>query len=351
MSTDRRRGFILPTTLMVMTLLTVMLTAAFILVAAESRTTDNSLAMGRAHALAQAGLQTYLTLNRGISPGTNSDSVRLTFPAGYADVIGSRLVAPGPTGVALWLVRSTGVLTGSTLTGLTTARRSVAQLASFNPGSLPLRGVFVSAHPVAVIDFFGFGGLSDPVSGVDACGVSAPKRELTIANGTLTGSLGGITPDYLASAAAVLDSTHIDWASLLAGNFTPDYIAPSWPSFSGYPIGYAPGNLTLPGGTRVGILVVQGDLTINDLSHWGGIIIVGGHVRTTSNFPINVQVRGAVISGLNNLITPGSVGLDTLYRGWGTSFQWNSCEAGWAAGAMASMSPMSNGYIDTWANY
>ena len=135
MCTDRR-GFILPTTLMVMTLLTVMLTAAFILISAESRTTDNSLTMGRAHALAQAGLQKYLTLNRGIGPGTNMDSVRLTFSAGYADVIGSRLVAPNDNGVALWLVRSTGVLTGSTLTGLTTARRSVAQLASFNPGVL-----------------------------------------------------------------------------------------------------------------------------------------------------------------------------------------------------------------------
>ena len=348
MPTDRR-GFILPTTLMVMTLLTVMLTAAFILISAESRTTDNSLAMGRAHALAQAGLQKYLTLNRGMSPSSNSDSVRLTFSAGYADVIGSRLVAPGTNGVALWLVRSTGVLTGATLTGLTTARRTVAQLASFNPGVLPLRAAFVSAHPITVVDFFGWGGLSDPISGIDACGVSN-TRELTIASGTLTGTTGGITPDYLPSEAAVLDSTHIDWASLLAGNFTPDYTAPSWPVWSGYPIGYAPGNFTLPGGGRVGILVVQGDLTISDFSHWGGILIVGGRVHVPV-LPIDIQIRGAVISGLNNLITPGSVGLDTLYRGFGVSFQWNSCEAGWAVGAMAAMSPMKNGYIDTWANY
>lgn len=345
----RRRGFILPTTLMVMTLLTVMLTAAFILISAESRTTDNSLAMGRAHALAQAGLQKYLTLNRGIGPGTNSDSLRLTFSAGYADVIGTRLVAPNPGGVALWLVRSTGILTGSTLTGLTTARRTVAQLASFNPGVLPLRAAFVAAHPVTVIDFFGFGGLSDPVSGTDACGVSN-HRELTIAAGTLSGTIGGITPDYLANNNAVLDSTHIDWASLLAGNFTPDYIAPTWPAFVGYPIGYAPGNLTLSGGGRVGILVVQGDLILNSGAGWNGILLVGGRVRMPV-FPISIQVRGAVVSGLNNLVTPGSVGLDTLYRGWGVSFQWSSCEAGWSVAAMAAMSPMKNGYIDTWSNY
>ena len=160
---------------------------------------------------------------------------------------------------------------------------------------------------------------------------------------------GGITPDYLPSSSAVLDSTHIDWVSLIAGNFTPDYIAPSWPVWSGYPIGYAPGNLTLPGGSRVGILVVRGDLTIND----GALLGRHSHRRRARacSDPCGIQIRGAVISGLNNLITPGSVGPDTLYRGNGVSFRWNSCEAGWAVAAMAAMSPMKNGYIDTWSNY
>jgi hypothetical protein len=148
----------------------------------------------------------------------------------------------------------------------------------------------------------------------------------------------------------VLDSTHIDWASLLAGDFTPDYTSPSWPIWSGYPIGYAAGNFTLPGGSRVGTLVVQGDLTISANSSWGGILIVGGRVRIPN--PTGVAIRGAVISGLNNVITPGSVGLDTLYRSPGSAtFQWSSCEAGWAVGALAAMSPLKNGYIDTWASY
>ena len=343
MSTERH-GFILPTTLMVMTLLTVMLTAAFILVSAESRTTDNSLAMGRAQSLAIAGLQKYLTLNRGIAPGASSDSTRLSFSTGYADVVGARLVAPNATGVALWLVRSTGVLTGSTLTGLTTARRTVAQLASFNPGVLPLRSAFMAGYPITVL---GSGG--PPISGHDACNASNFSDDLTIATGTLSGSTGGLAADYLPSSAAVLDSSHVDWASLLAGNFTPDYTVPSWPSWSGYPIGYAPGNLAISGGGRIGILVVQGDLTLNAGAGWNGILIVGGRVIVPNG---TIAVRGAVISGLNNLITPGSVGLDTLYRVAGsTAFQWNSCEAGWSVAALAAMSPLKNGYIDTWAEY
>jgi len=341
MSTDRR-GFILPTTLMVMTLLTVMLTAAFILISAESRTTDNSLAIGRAHALAQAGLQKYLTLNRGIVPSASSDSVRLNFSPGYADVVGTRMVGPNSNGVALWMVRSTGVLTGATLTGVTSARRTVAQLASFNPGVLPLRAAFVSAYGLTILPLF----TADPISGTDAC-VVANKTGLTITNGTLLGTPGSITTEFLPSAAAVLDSSHIDWASLIAGNFTPDYIAPTWPGFSGYPIGYAPGNLSIASGGKVGTLVVRGDLILLPGAGWAGLLIVGGQVKVP--VPIGISIEGAVIAGLNNLITPGSVGPDTLYQSWGSpTFQWNSCAAGNSVAAMASMSPMKNGYIDTW---
>ena len=48
------RGFVLATTLLVTTLLTVMLAASFLLVSAEQRTTDNSFGTARALALAQA---------------------------------------------------------------------------------------------------------------------------------------------------------------------------------------------------------------------------------------------------------------------------------------------------------
>ena len=40
------RGFVLPTSMLVVTLLTVMLAAAFILVSADYRTTDNTFADG-----------------------------------------------------------------------------------------------------------------------------------------------------------------------------------------------------------------------------------------------------------------------------------------------------------------
>src|SRR5262249_40278638 len=99
---------------MVMTLLTVMLSAAFIMVSAEFRASDNSLAISRASALAQAGLEDYLSRNRGIITSTVYDSVRLSYSSGYADVVATRLSAQGggskPT---IWLIRSSGAVSGS----------------------------------------------------------------------------------------------------------------------------------------------------------------------------------------------------------------------------------------------
>jgi len=147
----------------------------------------------------------------------------------------------------------------------------------------------------------------------------------------------------------VLDSTHVNWASLLAGNFTPDYTVPAWPgSWNGYPIFYAPGNLTFSFSLTTAItLVVQGNVTMASGSQFKGIMLVGGHVVTPGN---GVTVMGAVVTGLNNLVTPNSAGNDTIPRGT-TVFHWSPCEVNNALSGMSSMTPMRHTFMDTWATY
>lgn len=344
----RARGFVLPTTILVMTLLTVMLAAAFSLVSAEFRTTDNAFAMRRAYAVAQAGLSEYLIMNRLISGSTTYDSVRITAADGYADVVARRLVDSTTAMPALWVVRSVGTITTAGLTGTPQASRTVGTLAYLNGGYLPSPAAFVAANPIVLT-----GSGPNPLRGQDGC-TAANRRSLLVAHGDYTNGVSGepLPPDgidSLATRQAVLDSTHIDWAALVNGNFTPDYVVPAWPVWSGYPVGYAPGDVTIGNGGRAGILVVRGNLTLAGAgsSQWNGIILVGGSVKVTAQ----AQVSGMIISGLNNLITPNSVGADTILRSASPVFQWHSCYFSAALAGLSALAPLSKHWIDTWSTY
>lgn len=339
-------GFILPTTLMVMTLLTVMLSAAFVMVSAEFRASDNALAQSRATSLAQAGIQDYFSRNRAISSGTTYDSLRITYSAGYADVVARRLVPVIGSRQAIWLVRSTGSITGSVLSGQVQAQRTVAQFSTFNPGVLPVKAAFVAGNQIVFINT----GLPAPITGSDSCG-ALDSAGLVVTPANMVGDHSGMVIRTF-PPNAVLDSTHIDWSSLVAGNFTPDYNVPPFPgaaAMTTFPILYSSGNLSLSAfSTGRGILVVKGDLSIGVWASWSGIILVGGRV-TAAGFSL-VNIQGTVVTGLNNITTPNSVGPDTIPRGW-PGFQWNSCDAASAAASQGAMAPLRHTFIDTWATY
>jgi len=329
-----------------MTLLTVMLAAAFTLISAEFRTTDASFGMRRAYITAQVGLAEYLVQNRALNGVAWYDSVRVTLTDGYADVVARKMMDSSAAGPALWLIRSQGTITTATLSGEPLAQRTVATLARQSIGGLPTLAGFVAANPVVLTG----AGTNNPLRGIDGCG-TADNKALVVARGDYTSGgavapLGGI--DSLATRSAVLDSTHIDWNALLGGSFTPDYIAPSWPAWgSGYPVGLVNGDFTgsLPGG--VGLLVVKGNLLITG-GTWQGIILVGGWVRRPTGS--TAQVNGMVVSGLNNLVTPNSVGPDSLDRS-GPNLQWNSCSVTNAILGLATLTPLRNLWIDTWSSY
>lgn len=382
MRTDRaaHRGFVLPTTLLVVTLLTVMLTAAFVLIGAEYRTTDNSLANTRALALAEAGLQSYLSVDHPLDSTGVPDSVRYAMTGGYADVVAQRVRARTSVERAIWLIRSRGWSSDPLAVSQTQANRMVAQLAWLNDGVLPARSALVAVNGVHVTGI----GPTNPLSGVnfnpaisgcpaltgpaaDTFGVSAPTTGYT-----QTGSPGdwpdGEGTNGVEAAGTptdLYDLTRIDWQAVLNGQFSGDIALPggSWPPplNSTYPTILATGDVTLPssGGSYVsqpirGVLVATGNVTVVNNVHWDGMIIAGGSLKF-SGVP-NYIIHGMVITGLN--IGVGiPVPPDTITRqgsagGPSTAIlRWSRCYARLAIAGLASLTPIRGSWVDTWSLY
>ena len=348
-SGKRRSGFILPTTLLVMTVLTVMLAAAFVLVSAEYRVTDNSFASSRALALAQAGLQNYFASGHNLTG--SADSTIYTFSNGYARVAAFKLRDLSATRQALWVVRSIGFDTVRAQPGQPNGQRAIAQFAQFQPGVLPGLAAVVAPNGV-----FLTGSSGAAPSGADApfCSPLSSNFGMVVPSGgwggdTLipapTGTPVGVNPLYT-SAAQIVDSTRIDWPALLGGQFTPDYTT-SPPCMharqvaGGFPVGLCVGSASL-NNRRYGLLVVTGNVTLESGVHWDGILVVGGNVN--ANRP-NVVVHGMIISGLSG----ASVAPDTLQRG--NTIQWASCYNGPSVATLSGLVPIKNAWVDNWSTY
>ena len=385
-SRGAERGFVLATTLLVTTLLTVMLAASFLLVSAEQRTTDNSFGTARALARAQAGLQNYFSLNRPLVDTSTYDSLRVTLVNGYADVVARRVRAGGgsfPTSpLGLWVVRSRGVSTNPVMAGQVQGMRTIVQFAQLS--RLPTRAALVALNGVQVARA---GANDNPLSGRDSLGnvspcvatghpasdtvaVSVPNT-VTFEGKSYNGyqQTAGANPNpnrvenSFASASDLYDSIHVDWSRLVGGKFLPDYTVTSaspvsaWPPLAGtdYLVGYVPldgagnpQNIQIPTGQRRGMLVVTGDVTLAGGARWDGIILAGGSL-TVLQSPLSYNLNGMVVTGLN-IALGKSVRRDSLERIGRTYVQWSWCLTQPSVGFMPSLVPIDNAWIDTWAN-
>jgi Tfp pilus assembly protein PilX len=361
--TDRRprRGFVLPTTILVVTLLTVMLAAAFILVSADYRTTLNAFASARALALAQAGLQNYLSVGHNLLALTQ-DSTTYTFSNGWASVIARRLrdsTTTAPLQPALWVVEAIGFDTVRALSGQPNGQRAVAQFATLQPGNLPARAAITAANGDSMI-----GAGANPVDGRNFAfaitGCTIPARAdtmgLTVPGpaGPAGGYVGpggndvngvkgvGASIEYRSSASAVIDSTRIDWAKLVAGQFTPDFVGVLPDAGNNtYQSHYFVGNLTIDAGQRRGLLVVTGNVTFSSGAHWDGVIIAGGYI----DFGPSFTLHGMAITGLN-----GTPGRNRINRAAGT-IEWDWCYSHASIASLMYLVPIKNAWVDTWSTY
>ena len=368
-SRSRTHGFILPTTMLVVVLLTVMLAAAFALVSAEYHVTDNAFASSRALAFAQAGMQNYLSVGHSLS-GT-SDSVVYTFRGGYARVLALRLrdsVTVAPKARPLWVVRSIGFDTVRAPAGQPNGQRAVAQFAQLQTADIPILATMTAANGVQMLPSGANPNPIDanPLTNVDAhfsvvpgCAAIRPNPSNVATALLLPSALyapgsgprpTGPFPVQLGSSAAVIDSTHINWALLLGGQFTPDYVNQLPPSGnSTYQIHYFTGNVSIPSGSRRGFLVAVGDVTLQNGAHWDGIIVAGG--RLDASVSGSYTVHGMIVTGLNLSLSGHPVGTNQIRRGNNRVLQWEWCYAHASISSLAYLVPIKNAWVDTWSTY
>jgi hypothetical protein len=337
-------GVALPLALFTMVIAAVMITAVFYVGRLEQRMGYNSIASAQAFEAAETGVSAALTAwspssYNGMATG---DSLVLpSTPVGSNSMYNTAVRRLNST---LFLIRSEGrfLVAGQTLT-----RRQVARLIRLDPPPIDPQGAVTTRIGLEV------GGAAQ-VSGADVnppawggvCSSPGPDvaaiRDSTgvvvtsggcVGQTCLTGtpkvatdpavSMGTFTQfgvQTFASLSAAAEKVIPPGSNL--GSLGPTFNAgtpvtcrfsdqqnwgdpddPSSPCGNYFPLVYAPGDITLSGGSGQGILLVDGNLHLSDPVRFYGIIVVQGTVSTDGG-----QVIGAVMAA-------NQAGLPTLISG------------------------------------
>src|SRR2546423_5208179 len=167
---QNRRGFAIPTAILVIMVMTAALAAGFSLVSAENRSIADQKAQVTAFELAEQGLETFYVKRDSLGlttvpPGAR-DTVHLVFPGGYADVAMDRIRAPQGSLAGLYVIRSRGVQTSGAFAGTPQGVRTVAEYALWRPASMQVLAGWVAISGVDK------NGNSGTLGGIDACGDS-----------------------------------------------------------------------------------------------------------------------------------------------------------------------------------
>lgn len=353
-----RKGFTIPMTLLFSTIMVLTLAASFTLISTERHVNDGYHERAEAFAIAEGALQTYLT-NRssyGYSgvPSAVPESVRITMTHGYADVILQRMRPAVGTAPAVYLVRSRGTSTISHVWTPGLAQHTVAEVATWQAGSMSALGAWTSITGLTKNGGSGtLTGVNQCAGGPNVAGVAVPSSPGYSQKGGKSVPTGSPAVDSLGTEQQAANSVKIDWNGIVNQNaITPTVSMPggSWPSFadtSYWPVIMATGDFSLPSSGR-GLLIVTGNLTISGSSSWNGVVLVGGNLTSNGNN----TVAGAIVSGLNVKILPQSQWPPTGAIGNGTkTFAYNSCYVTRALSGLGSLKPLQNAWLDNWSNY
>ena len=351
-----RSGGTLPLTILVLSLMGVGVAISYTRVSSERRITGDSRAQLGAFAVAQSGLNRFLSNINGKPAGTPPDQ-NVTYndlPGGSATV-NLRMLRESTITLlpAVYIITSRGTYTGAKrYDGLTpAAERTVATYALWTTAPFDLNAGFTSISGITK------NGGSGALSGIDRCaaqsaipGVAVPNGgytgDVTIINGNPEDAAVGMGTGGLGGTAK--DEVDIDWAGIVAGTYLPaGFLYPSWPTAAqmlNWPVSRVNGDLTLPG-TGKGILIVTGNLTISGGDQWEGLVLVGGTITSNGNN----TVYGATVSGLNiklGIAVPAS----TIANG-NKTYQYDSCSLARALGKVGSIQRVRNDWTDTWSSY
>jgi len=349
---SERRGFALPTAILVIAVMTIMIAGGFSLVSAERRSVSDQRAQISAFKIAEDGLELFLVRRDSLLPNASKvpgpkDSVRINYTGGYADVSLTRIRPVIGSMSGLYVVRSRGVETIGRYAGTPEGVRTVAQYVLFEPAPMQ---VLAGWTALSGLDK---NGNSGTLGGFDACGDSAAVAGVAVPlnpgyEGKTTATVGNPPVDTIVS-----DSVAIDWNAIVNQNaIQPTITIPggSWPTATQwadttfYPIIRVNlADFTLPTSGR-GMLIATGHLTISGSVGWKGVLLVGGDI--TSN-GIN-GVQGATISGLNvklGTYVPSSTANGTK------EYVYNSCEVAKANRTAGALVTLKNTWVDNWVEY
>lgn len=404
-----RRGFALPTVLVLTAVLSGAVAAALSYTAAEARTYDGQRAETEAFMAAQVGLEQAIGNLPTRVKGWNysrEDTAMWTLAVEVVDArrrtsatvldtayIKAYLIRAYDPAVqndsTLWLITSRGVARGAQGAGGVAAERTVASYVWIQ--SNPLK---VSSAMTSLVELKKAGG-AGLISGVDECdentagvpGVLVPsetydpndKLSDVVKNGD------GTTTPATAPLEDVKDSTTIDWEAIRGGTAFPptvtlttnatsmnqDVVFPQSicddmtadPDY--YPVILIQGNLTLNNLLDCSpaidpfraTLIVTGSLNVNGSVDFRGTMFIGRQLTSNGGN----KVYGAVHTGLDvllpgtdpNSIPPSEIG-DNDVEGElnGTKqYLYDSCDVRKAMSSFALVKPMHNVWFDNWPSY
>ena len=344
------RGFALPATVFVVTLLTLLLATGFARVRADRLIATGSAYAMEALAIAQSGLQKYVG-TQATRPADGDSVTIIDIPGGYAVVVARVVQRPADTLLPqTYIIRSTGYLVEPTVSSEPLAQRTVAQFAAWQVGYMQATAA-LAVHPVTRRRSGSPLSTQDTISGIDAClsNPQPPVRSLWTpihdvpSNHTTYPVTFEPTPPDISWV-----SDDVDWSSTIGSGIIPDHTSIQV-NDNNWTIQRVEGNATLNNGFGTGLLIVTGELDFTGSSaSWRGVILVGEdlNLRATEN-----RIEGLVATGLKG-------GLSSLFH-WTdygdsnvkTVIRYNSCNLLQALEPLTGFTPISNTWIDNWATY
>jgi Tfp pilus assembly protein PilX len=360
LNNNRRRGFAIPTAVLVIMVLTIMVAGGFSIVSAERRSVADQKSQISAFRIAEQGLEIYLVARDSLitagllkcnpTPCAHvpaaKDSANIAVTGGTAQVSLTMIRPPINNQSGLYVVRSKGIETTNAYNGSPQAVRTVAQYVLWEPIPMQVLAGWLALSGLQK------NGAAGTIGGIDLCGQGD----------TVAGVVVPVNPGYSGKTGVAVgdppidtvtpDSVHVDWNAIVNQNaITPSITIPggSFPTAaqfadtSYYPIIRVNGDFTIPTSGQ-GMLIVTGNLTINGSSTWKGVLLVGGDI--TSNGDNGIQ--GATISGLNvklGTYVPSSTANGTK------SYNFNSCEVAKANKPAGALVTLRNTWVDNWVEY
>ncbi len=363
--TIREDGFALPLTILLITLLTIMLTASFVRLRSDVQIADGSGDIVTAFSVAQSGLQTYIGMSRDSTP-PDGDSLRINVVGGYADVVAQLIRNDTPNSIQMYVVRSTGYVIVPSVGPEPRAVRTVAQFAQW-AGTIRRIAALTSINKIIVQDDgedddddcddddgCNETGVNTTVSGFDQCDTAPPISGVRAKEGSNTDSVtvtGNGSPPFNVggSGDTVAAETGIDWDAIINnGAIVPDSdtLIPNDTTYKTYLVS---GDLKAKNIQGTGLLIIEKKLKTDrkgDYFIWDGIVLLGDNLDAKAKD--STVIRGMLVTGLKELIAGGAK--DTKLRK-DLKVYYNSCTIRRALQSLTGLVPIRNAWIDNWASY